>query len=222
MTFVAAAIAGGAVLGVGGAYLQSKAAKSAAGKQANAANYASDIQKGMFDTINEQQAPYREAGYNSLNRLSDMLPGLTSPVTAQEIQGLPGFQFAMDQGIGATRQNMNVGGGGSNVDRAAQKFAIDYTTSTAMPQVLSQRQSIYNTLAGIAGLGQNSMNTTAAAGQNMATNVGNAQIGAASAIGAGQVGSANAWANSLGNIGNTGMLYGLLHTPKAPTTPTVP
>lgn len=210
MTFVATAIGGGAVLGLVGAGIQAHAASSAADKQADAARYSGDLQRQMFDTINNNQAPYREAGYGALTRLSDMLPGLTSPVTAQEIQSLPGYQFAIDQGVGAARQNVNVGGGGSNVDRAAQKFATDYTTSIAMPQVLSQRQNIYNTLAGIAGLGQNSQNTTATAGQNMATNVGNAAIQGATATGAGQVGAANAWANGISNLGNTAALYSLL------------
>ena len=125
----------------------------------------------MFDTINDQQSPYREAGYDALTKLSSLLPSLTSNITASEIQNLPGYQFAIDQGVNAARQNVNVGGGGSNVDRAAQKFATDYTTSIAMPQVLAQRQNIYNTLAGIAGIGQNSTNTTAAAGQNAATSI---------------------------------------------------
>lgn len=205
-----AAILGGAALGLVGAGMQSKASQSAASTQAGATQYASDIQRQMFETINEQQKPYREAGYGALTRIGELLPGLTKPVSREEILGLPGYQFAIDQGVGAARQNVNVGGGGSNVDRAAQKFALDYTLGTAMPQVIAQRQNIYNTLAGVAGIGQTAQNQVTTAGQNFAGNIGQAAIGGATAIGAGQVGSANAYANAFGNIGNSAMMYSLL------------
>ena len=58
----------GAGAGLIGAGMQSSAAKSAASTQAGATTYAADIQKQMFDTINEQQKPYREAGYGEIGR----------------------------------------------------------------------------------------------------------------------------------------------------------
>lgn len=210
MTWVAAAIVTSAVVGYAGASKQAGAAQSAAASQAGATQYAADIQKQMFDIINEQQKPYREAGYGALSRIQDLLPSLTSPVTAQEIQNLPGFNFAMQQGQGAARAAMNVGGGGSNVDRAAQKFAVDYTLSTAMPQVISQRQNIYNTLAGIAGIGQTAQSQTNQAAMTTGTNIGQAAIGGATALGAGQIGAANAYANAMSNIGNQAFMYALL------------
>lgn len=203
----------GAGAGLIGAGMQSSAAKSAAATQAGATQYAADVQRQMFETINEQQKPYREAGYGALTRIGELLPGLTAPVSREEIMGLPGYQFAMEQGTGATRQNMNVGGGGSNVDRAAQKFAIDYTLGTAMPQVIAQRQNIYNTLAGIAGIGQTAQGQVTTAGQNVAGNIGQAAIGGATALGAGQVGAANAYAGAMGNIGNSALMYSLLQRP---------
>ena len=200
----------GAGAGLLGAGMQSSAAKSAASTQAGATQYAADVQRQMFETINEQQKPYREAGYGALTRIGEMLPSLTAPVSREEILGLPGYQFAIEQGVGASRQNMNVGGGGSNVDRAAQKFALDYTLGTAMPQVIAQRQNIYNTLAGVAGIGQTGQTQVNQAGTTAAGNIGQAAIGGATAIGAGQVGSANAYANAFGNIGNSALMYSLL------------
>jgi hypothetical protein len=191
--------------------MQAGAATDAAGMQSEATKYAADIQKQMFDIQNQQQAPYRQAGYGALTRIGELLPGLTKPVSREEIMGLPGYQFAMEQGTGAARQMMNVGGGGSNVDRAAQKFAIDYTLGTAMPQVIAQRQNIYNTLAGIAGIGQTSQGQTTQLAQNVASNIGQATIGGATALGAGQIGAANAYAGAMGNIGNTAMMYSLLN-----------
>lgn len=195
---------------IGGA-MQASASRSAASKQSDAAQYAADQQRAMFDIINQQQTPYREAGYSALTRIGELLPGLTSPVTREEIMGLPGYEFAMEQGTGAARQQFNVGGGGSNVDRAAQKFAVDYTLGTAMPQVLAQRGQIYNTLAGIAGIGQTSQGQVSQMGQNVATNIGQAAIGGASALGAGQIGAANAYANMAQNVGNAGFMYALLN-----------
>ena len=196
-----------------GSGMQSRAATQAGETQAGAARYAADIQKQMFDIQNQQQAPYRQAGYGALTRLGELLPGLTAPISREEILGLPGYQFGIEQGTGAARQMMNVGGGGSNVDRAAQKFAIDYTLGTAMPQVLAQRQNIYNTLAGIAGIGQVAQGQTTNLASNVAGNIGQAAIGGASAIGAGMIGSANALAGGLGGAGNTAFMYSLLNRP---------
>ena len=210
MTWVAVAIGGSAVLGYMGARKQAGAAESAAAGQMEATTYAADQQREMFNLINEQQKPYREAGYGALTRIGEMLPGLTAPVSREEILGLPGYQFAIEQGVGAARQNMNVGSPGSNVDRASQKFATDYTLGTAMPQVIAQRQNIYNTLAGIAGIGQTGQTQVNQAGTTAAGNIGQAAIGGATAIGAGQIGAANAYANAYGNAGNSAMMYALL------------
>lgn len=209
MTWVTAALIVGGTSLVSG-YMGSKAAKEAAGMQVEGTRYAADIQKEMFDILNEQQKPYREAGYGALTRIKELLPGLTAPVSKEEILGLPGYQFAIEQGTGAARQNVNVGGGGSNIDRAAQKFATDYTLSTAMPQVIAQRQNIYNTLAGIAGIGQTAQGQTTTLGQNTAANMGQLAVGGANAAAAGTVGAANAWSGSLGNIGNMATMYALL------------
>jgi len=220
MTWVAVAIGGSAVLGFVGARGQAKAAESAAAGQMEATRYAADQQREMFNLINEQQKPYREAGYGALNRIGEMLPGLTAPVSREEILGLPGYQFAIDQGTGAARQNMNVGGGGSNVDRASQKFALDYTLGTAMTQVISKRKNIYNTLAGIAGIGQTGQSQVNQAGTSAAGNIGQAAIGGATALGAGQVGAANAMAGAYGNMGNSAMMYSFMNRPTAPVMPT--
>lgn len=250
MTFVAAAIGAGLGYGVagtltgaaigagiggtiGGSMTQAKAAREAAGMQADATAYAADVQRELgtqalgfqrevYEKGLELGEPYRKAGYGALTRIGELLPGLTAPVSREEIMGLPGYQFAMEQGTGAARQMFNVGGGGSNVDRAAQKFAIDYTLGTAMPQVIAQRQNIYNTLAGIAGIGQTGgVSPAIAAGSqfssgagstltNMAGNIGQAAIGGATALGAGQIGAANAMMGGISNLGNAGMMYALL------------
>lgn len=222
----------GAGAGLLGSSMQSRAAQSGAQAQAGATSQAAELQylasqdalklqREMYEKGLTLGEPYREAGYSALTRIGELLPGLTAPVSRQEIMGLPGYQFAMEQGTGAARQMANVGGGGSNIDRAAQKFAIDYTLGTAMPQVIAQRQNIYNTLAGIAGIGQTSATGAMGAGQQYGANVANisgttagaiGQLGVAgaNALASGNIASANLMSGALGNVGNTALMYSLL------------
>ena len=76
-----------AVANAGSSYMQSEAAKDAARIQANAANRATDMQLGMFNTLNEQGAPYRTAGVQGLNRLSSLLGFEGSPTGMDTGQG---------------------------------------------------------------------------------------------------------------------------------------
>lgn len=59
-----------AVAAIGGAVMSSDAARSAGNKQSDAASSAANAQLQQFNTINDQQAPYRNAGYRALNDLS--------------------------------------------------------------------------------------------------------------------------------------------------------
>ena len=228
-----AAILGGAALGLVGSSMASKAASSGAQAQAAATTQAADLQsqtaresialqREMYEKGLELGEPYRKSGYSALTRIGELLPGLTAPVSREEILGLPGYQFAIDQGTGAARQNVNVGGGGSNVDRAAQKFAMDYTLGTAMPQVIAQRQNIYNTLAGIAGIGQTATTGAQQAGAGYGANVanisgttagaiGNLGVAGANALASGNIASANLMSSGLNSIGNAAFMYSLLN-----------
>jgi hypothetical protein len=209
MSFITAALIVGGTSLVSG-YMGSKAAKGAAETQLTGTREASQQQREMFDILNEQNRPYREAGYGALNRINEMLPSLTRPITAEDIRNMPGYQFAVEQGTGGAMQGMNVGGGGSNVQRAGQKFAIDYTMGQALPQYMAQRRDIYNTLAGVAGIGQNAQNQSNTIGQNTATNLGQLAVGGANAIAGGQVGAANAYSGAMQGVGNAAMMYALL------------
>jgi hypothetical protein len=243
MTWVAAAIGGSALLSYMGSQDQASAAQSSAQLQYDAANKAADQQLQMFNIQNAQQQPYLQSGYGGLNAISSMMPLFTQqpqaykPFSASDLNAnlAPNYQFMLNQGLGATAQNVNVGGGGSNVDLARTKFAEDYAGTayqnalnnymTQQQQGFNQQQTstgnIFNRLASIAGIGQ-AANTTSA---NLATNTTNAigqlGVGAAGAIGAGQVGAANATAGAYGNIGNSAFLASMLQ-PKAATTPQGP
>lgn len=210
MTFVAAAsIMAGTTL-IGG-YMQGQAAKSAARTQADAANRAADQQQQMFDIQNEQQRPYREAGYGALTDIKNMLPYFTKQPTAEDVLAMPGAQFGLKQAVESGRQGLNVGGGGSNMTRGAIKFATDYGTNVALPSYLGMRTGIYNTLSNLAGLGQKSQESIGNMAQNVTSNIGQLGVGAAGALGAGQIGAANAYAGAGQGVGNAGFLYSMLN-----------
>ena len=196
------AIGGSALLGFMGAKKQASAATGAAQMQSDATNRAMALQEKQYADL----APYRESGQLGLSKIQEMLPYFTKEVTAEDLRGMPGFTFGLEQGTGAAGQTMNVGGGGSNVDLARRKFAIDYSTNVGLPQYLQQRTGIYNTLANIAGIGQKSQEQSG----GIASNIGQLGVGGATALGAGQIGAANAYANLGSNLGSNLMLSQML------------
>jgi hypothetical protein len=209
------AIIGSAILGAYGANKQSKAATNAAQTQYQATQDASKQQREMFDILNQQQAPYRESGYQALGKINEMLPQFTNQFTSADlIKNLdPSYQFMLQQGLGATGQAMNVGGGGSNVDLAKTKFAEEYAKTGAQQaynNFTNQPSNIYNRLSNLAGIGQAAQSQSNTLGSNTANALSQLGIGGASALGAGQVGAANAYAGGLSNIGNNFMLSQLL------------
>ena len=209
------AIGGSAVLSLLGANKQAKAATQASQTQYQATQDAANQQREMFNLLNEQQKPYRESGYQALGKINEMLPTLTKEFTSADlIANLdPSYKFMLDQGIGATGQSMNVGGGGSNVDLAKIKFAQDYAKTGAQQAYTNfsnQQSNIYNRLANLAGIGQASQAQSNTLGTNTTNALSQLGIGGASALGAGTVGAANAFAGGLSNIGNAFTLSQLL------------
>jgi hypothetical protein len=208
---------------LGSAYLQSKSSEKGAQTQADAANRASDLQYQMFETQNEQQKPYREAGYQALKDIASRqdyftTPGGTlKPFTAADLKSnlAPNYEFMKNQGLGAITQNVNVGGGGSNVDIARTKFAEDYASNAyqnALSNYVTQQQigfgqgqtnqtNIFNKLAAIAGIGQTSLGSTGNQSVAAGESIGNMMSNAGTAIGAGQVAQGNIYGSAFSNLG---------------------
>ena len=216
---IASAIGGSALLGAFGASKQASAATDASKLQYQATQNAADQQRQMFDILNAQQAPYRQAGTEALTNIKEMLPYFTKQVTAEDLRSMPGFEFGLNQGTGAAGQAMNVGSPGSNVDMARTKFATDYATNVGLPQYLNQRTGIFNTLANIAGIGQTAQTQSNTLGSNTANALSQLGIGGATALGAGQVGAANAMAGGYGQVGNAATLASLIN-PQGGGSPT--
>ena len=201
---------------VASSLLGANAAKTAADLQAQAANRGVDLQKYIFDTLNQQQAPYRQAGYSALSDIQGQLPYLTSKFTPQDFAaGIdPGYAFRLKQGQMAAQRAGNMKGMTGNVLTGLQ----DYTQGLASQEYqnafnrnIAQKQNIYNTLAGIAGIGQTAQGQTGQAAGTYGTNASNLMTGGAAAQAAGQVGAANALSGGLGNVMNTYTLASLLN-----------
>jgi hypothetical protein len=231
-----AAISG--ATGLGSALITSDAAKKAADIQSAAAQNASALQGQMFNTINQQQAPYRSAGYGALNQLGNLGTGTFqmydsagNPTTmgtgtgylqhqfgpADLTAGLaPNYDFMLSQGQMANQRQANVGGGaiGGNALQGLNKFTQDYAGNAyqnAFNNYQSQRTGIYNTLAGIAGIGQTGQTATNTAAQNATTAQSQLGVGSAAAQAAGNIGTASAYGNALGTLGSNLTLATLLN-----------
>ena len=210
MTWVGTAVVGSTVVS---AYSANKAAQT----QADAMNRSADMQMQMFNTQNEQQAPYREAGYSALSDISNMKPYLTHQFGAEDFQaGIdPSYNFRLQQGNLATTNLLNASGGlvSGNALQGLTNYgqnAASQEFGNAFNRDQTQKSNIYNKLASIAGLGQTSLGQTNQLAGQTAQGVGGAIAGAGSAIGAGQAAVGNALAGGFQTYGNQQYLSNLL------------
>jgi len=205
-----------AIGSVVGGVLGGNAAKKAADTQANAIREQVAEQRRQFDIQNEQLAPYRQLGYTALNDITGRKDFLTSQFGPDQFAQYldPSYNFRYEQGQRAAQNAMNAGGGllSGNTLRGLTEYgqgAASQEYANAFNRFQTERGNIYNTLAGMAGIGQ--------AGQSqanqLAQNYMNAQtqlgVGLGQAQAAGQIGQANAISSGLQNAGNMYTLYDL-------------
>jgi len=210
MSWVAAAI-------VGGSYISGRMAQKGAQTQADAMRESAAIQKQIFDIQNEQQRPYREAGYSALSDIAGMKPYLTKQFGQEDFQaGIdPSYNFRLQQGNIATTNLANQAGGlvGGNALQGLTNYgqnAASQEYANVFNRFQTQRSNIYNNLASIAGLGQTSLGQTGQLASTTSQGVGSAVAGAGSAIGAGQVAMGNALGSGLQTFANQQYINNLL------------
>jgi hypothetical protein len=223
--YVAGASAAGSVIS---GYMGAKASKQAAETQAAAAREAIAQQREMFNIQNEQQRPYREAGYSALSDIAGMKPYLTKQFGQEDFQaGIdPSYNFRLAQGNLATTNLANQAGGliGGNALQGLTNYgqnAASQEFGNVFNRFQTQRTGIYNTLAGIAGIGQTAQGQVSNLAQNTANNIGQATIGVGSAYAGGQVGAANALSGGIQGATNAYMLPTLLASNRPMQTPTM-
>lgn len=188
MSWVAAAVAGGTLVG---GYLSSNAQKDAANTAAGAQTAASQAgieeQRRQFDQIQKLLSPFVTAGTGALGAQQNLLG--TNGAAAQQaaisgIQTSPQYQALSQSGQDAILANASATGGlrGGNVQAALGQF---------QPQLLAQLiDQQYSRLGGMTSLGQNAAAGVGNAGLATGNNVtqllgqqGSAQAGAALAAG---------------------------------------
>ena len=135
-------------------------------------------QSNIYNTSMGNLQPYLQTGQQGATTLASMIPQLTQSFTAADLQSnlAPNYEFMKQQGLGATSQALNVGGGGSNIARANTKFAEDYASNAyqnAFTNWQNQQNNIYNRLAGISGIGTAATGQGITAGGQYGTNLAN-------------------------------------------------
>ena len=202
-----------AVATIGSGYMQGQAAKSAAQTQADAANRAMAQEAAMYGQSREDLAPYREQGYAALKDIERMKPFLTGQFGPEQFgQYLdPSMAFRQRLGTQATERLANIGGGAisGNTMRALTDYGQNLASTeygNAFNRFQTERGNIYNTLANIAGMGQQAVNTGVNAGQSFAAGQTGLITGGAAAQAAGTVGASNALAGGFGGATNAYLL----------------
>lgn len=285
MSWGMVAVAGATLVG---SAISSDAARKSANQQNDAAKNASDSTLQQFNTVNNQQLPYRQAGYSALSELNNRL-GLTSQAPAQNKDyfdesaylaanpdvnqnwkagsawdhynmygrnegraftgnadyqqamklhdtgsSMPGYgsfnhefnaadlksnlapnyDFMLKQGQGQTSNTLNSTGGllSGNAQQGLNTFTQNYAKNAyqdAFNNYTTNQTNIYNRLASLAGLGQTSLQNTAAAGANAVGQSTGYLTSGAAAQAAGTVGQANALSSGISGLGTLGAYYGM-------------
>lgn len=202
-----------AAVSIGSSIMQSNAAKGAAQTQADAARYAADQERAMYEQSRTDLAPFRETGYTALKDIEQMKPFLTSQFGPDQFAQYldPSMAFRQRLGTQATERLANVGGGAisGNTMRALTDYGQNLASTeygNAFNRFQTERGNIYNTLANIAGMGQGAVNTGVNSAQNFAAGQTGLITGGAAAQAAGTVGASNALAGGLQGANNAYLL----------------
>jgi hypothetical protein len=195
---------------------QAKAAESAAASTAAATDQATQLQREMYQQTREDQAPYREAGYNALaqmQRTAGNVPGAFK-FGAGDYQADPGYAFRLSEGQKALDRQAAARGGliSGGALKAAQRYgqemgsqefgnAFNRALTSYNTGVASENQ-LYNRQAALSGIGQTATNLVGQAGQNYGTSVGNALMNQGANAGNARMAAASAYGSALSGIGS--------------------
>jgi hypothetical protein len=181
-----------------------------------------------------QYSPYIQTGQQGNAALQQNLPYLSSQFTNADLnsQLAPNYQFQLQQGLGQVQNQQHALGGlvGGNALQGLQNYAQNYAGNAyqnAFNNAQAQKTNIYNTLSGIAGIGQNALTGQSGLVSGLGTNTANistgaaqqgAQLGltAAQAAGAGTTNAANVYSNALNQVANNNTLATLLSKQTTP------
>lgn len=181
MSFVAAAVGGGALVGAG-------ASIYAGNQQADSAAAALDFQKKQYADTQRNMAPYRQNGMDATGYLSRLNSGDMSKFFTS-----PDYQFRLGQGLN-TLQNSAAAKGGL-LSGNAMRAISDYGQNTAA----SEFQNYWNRMFQQMQTGQNGALGQASVGAQQAGQIGNTMQGIGQANASGAVGATNSINSGIGN-----------------------
>lgn len=200
---VAVAAIGSAIIGGVSSIVGANAAADA---QTSAVDKANKTQMKMFNEAKGILSPYTDAGKTGINRLIEMLPGLTSPIsmTQEDLEATPGYKFTLAQGLKSVQNNAAARGLG--ISGAAIKGGADYATglsdstyNTRFGQEVENRNLILQALMDSINPGVSAGSALAGNAITTGSNVASNTIGAGNA----RAGADVATANAVGGIGNS-------------------
>lgn len=181
---------GGIVEGIGDVLSDpfgKKSGNQAVAAQKDATAEANRIQKEMFDIQRNDQQPWRQAGMAALTQMQD--PSLMKNFTAGDFQQDPGYQFRMGEGQKALERSAAARGGlmGGGTMKALTQYGQNFASNeyqNAYNRFNNDRDSRFNKLSSLAGVGQVANNQIGQAAGNYGNavsqnqlNLGNAQAG---------------------------------------------
>ncbi len=173
MAGIYTAIAASAAVGFVGSQM-------AADKQVGAENNAMNTQYGMFQQQQANQAPYLAAGKQALSQIQQNMPQWNHNFNQQDFQSNlnPGYQFQLNQGLGAIGQNSAATGSSAigtgqlqGINNYAQNFA-NTSYQSAFNNYQSQVNNQFNRLSSVAGLGQVGAQNTNQGAMNAGNQIG--------------------------------------------------
>ena len=227
MTWVAAAVAGAAVVGYVGSQQASRAQQSAANRATDVAGQtAADqvaLQREIFEKQTELQKPFREAGLAGQNRLMELLgiggtkgtPGYGRYATAEfgmdKFRTDPSYAFRMSEGMKALERSAASRGGllsGATM-KGIQRYGQDLASTefqNAFNRYQAERTGTLNPYQALAGTAQSGANTLGSQAGQMGANISNALGAYGSAAQGNIIGSGNAQAS--GYMGGANAIAG--------------
>jgi hypothetical protein len=211
---LAAAVIGAAVIGGGASII---AGNKSAKAQTKAADQSTALQQQQmaeaqrqYDTSRADLAPYREAGYTALGQLASGTAAggdFNRNYTMNDLVMDPGYQFRLSEGQRGVESSAAARGGvlsGATLkalDQYNQGFASN-EVNNAYNRYSSDLSGRYNRLAGVAGTGQQAINSTNAAGQALTQNTQNGVNNITSNINAAANANSSQYTNTANAIGN--------------------
>lgn len=159
----------------------------------------------MYNQTRSDLLPYQKGGLEAYQTLNNLLGvGGNSATMQSTLEGLPGYQFTLGQGLKSVQNSAAAKGLG--VSGGALKGAAQYATGLANNTWGTYADRLQNS----ANLGESAAAQTGAYGTQTGQSIGSNQIGAGNAAAGASMATGNALSGAAGTIGNYYTLRNLL------------